>query len=153
MLKIKQKDPMTISDLAIQLIEVPGLWVKFSGIKWTVNRGEYADPESGVILEASSGNVKHDAITISRPYDPDSPDDIAAIDYFEQKKCGKEKSTINLRPVYRCNGTQYRGKYIWVLNGCRIKSFSVFNNMDVGATSQNPVELMAEFSYENYTRQ
>jgi hypothetical protein len=151
MLKVQDKNPMSNADFALLVDGIPGLWTEFSGIKWAITRPKYADPLAGINLEASSGVIEYTPITIMRPFDPDSKEDIAALDFIEEKKCGKEKFPLTFRPVYRCEGTQYRGKVSWEFSGGRIKGHSLFDGMDVGS-GQNVVKIMVEITYENYDR-
>lgn len=151
MLKIENKNPMSNADLLMQIEQIPGLWTEFSGVSWDITRPKYADPLAGINLEAASGVIEYQPVTFMRPYDPDSKEDEACLDFIETRKCGKDKFTFTLRPVFRCQGTEYRGKRTWEFSGVRIKGHKIFESMDVGS-GQNVVKISLGLTYENYAR-
>lgn len=147
-MKLENKDPMSNADVLLAVTGLPGFFTEFSGIKWKMNRPMIADPMAAQKRKASSGTFEPDNATIARPFDPESSEDDAVIQWAKKQKCARAPFDISIRPVLRCNDVTQRGKKAWYLTGCRIESFATMEGLDL-AGGQDHVKLSIEFSWMN----
>jgi hypothetical protein len=142
--------PMSNADILLSIDGLPGLWAEMSGIGFKMNRPKYSDPQAGKKLDAPSGSVEHENLTLKRPFDPENPDDQAVLEFVEEYKSAKTPFTLNITPIQRSGVTERRGTRSWIITDCKIASFKTMESLDVGGGNE-VVKLVLEISYSEAT--
>lgn len=152
-LALNNINPISNSDYVINSPEIGEsiYWTEFSGIKASYTRAEFNDGLSQLTRTASGGNKKYEAVTISKPYDPDTD---GPVDAFIKTYEGGEVFTLTLSPVRFTkndgNRVANRSNKGWSLTGCRILSWSCAENIDT-SDGGSTLKYMIEFSVEQAT--
>lgn len=150
-LKLQNKNPMSNADFLLTIEGIPGYWTEFSGIKFTIKRPTYADPIAGQVVKASSGTLEYENVTIMRPFDPESKEDEEALAFIDKARCSKEPFTMGIRPVYRCEGIEFRGSKAWFFTGCKVEGHTLLDGLNI-ESADSTVKIGMEISYTRYER-
>jgi hypothetical protein len=146
--KLSNKNPMTNADMLCTVEGVAGYWSQMSGLDESISRARFSDGESNRKRYATSGSSELAEITISRPFDPEDAEDLAAYDWAQSVKCG-DIFQVQVRPVKRCNGVEFRGNKALFYYGCRLTNIKFMSDMDTGS-GENVVMLTVTFSLDDY---
>jgi len=130
-MKLAQKNPLANSDAIVTIEGIPGYFTTFSGVKETQSRPVYSDGLTSRKRYARTGTSEFADVTLSRPFDPESTEDIAAYQAIQAAKFGNEL-TLTVRPVKREGELLFRGKRAWNISGARVKEYSVMESIDTG---------------------
>ena len=145
--RLEPKNPLTTADSLITIEGVPGYFSTFSGVQISFSRPQYSDGLSAVKRSAASGTKEVSDVTVSRAFDPESADDVALLAWVREYE-GGEAFNLTVRPVKRTAGIEFRGNRAWYLSGCRIKTWSTFENIDTGS-GEGVVMVSLTFTVED----
>lgn len=148
-MKLSQKQPATNADALITIEGVAGYWETFSGLEETISRAQFSDGQSNRKRFTTSGSSELAECTISRSFDPEDSDDIAAYDWAQARKCG-DVFQVQVRFVKRCGDVEFRGERALYLYNCRITKISFMSGFDTGA-GDDTAKLELSFTLDDYS--
>ncbi|NJN88968.1 MAG: hypothetical protein HC878_00335 [Leptolyngbyaceae cyanobacterium SL_5_14] len=131
MIKLEEKNPMSVADVLISIDGLPGYFTECSGFGWSIKRPMVSDPLAALQYEAASGTQENKPVTIARPFDPQSADDNLVYDFAQKQKCARSPFDFVIRPVTRCGKVTFRGTKALHLSRCLIRDFAFMDNLDV----------------------
>lgn len=152
MVQLLSGDPFTNASWLFSIAELPNVyWSTVSSIGASINRGNWADPVSGILRSNRSGATTYEPITITKPFmDDQSQGELNNFDIIRQivewHQTGKDLSAA-LSPCIRGNGIELRGTNSIQLENCKIQSYNLPGDVDIGDGATTSV-ITVEMSFE-----
>lgn len=152
MVQLLAGDPYTNSTWLFSLAEMPGVyWSQVSSVGASINRGQWADPISGILRSNKSGATSYNPVTISKPFmredsqgETNNWDVLRNIILWHSR--GDNLSGA-LSPAVRGEGIELIGTNSIQLENMKIQSYNLPGDIDIGDGSQTSM-ISVELSFE-----